>query len=270
MRVTLLAKTHAAPLLRWFAPEVEHVALHAPWSAFRRKYQLHRWPWRTLTSTVGALRTRHFDLGVSGRRDPRDHALLALSRVHRRIGFPRRGSGGLLTSSLPLPSRPHRAEYWNSLAAALEIPLAPASPPVRRGRRIVLHPGAAHPVRIWPEERFRILAQKLTDEGWEVVWIDSGAENLETLLTKLASADRFIGNDSGPGHLAALLGVPTFTLFGNQLPELFAPVHPSATWVTGAPCPHKPCFDSCRFPEPFCIRELDADVVWPRLKAWLG
>ena len=52
--------------------------------------------------------------------------------------------------------------------------------------------------------------------------------DLDALLTKLASADRFIGNDSGPGHLAALLGVPTFTIFGPQLPELFAPQHPQA------------------------------------------
>ena len=90
-----------------------------------------------------------------------------------------------------------------------------------------------------------------------------------TRVDTLASADRFIGNDSGPGHLAALLGVPTFTIFGPQLPQLFAPQHPHAAWIEGAACPYKPCFDACRFPRPHCIETLSLDAVWPRVQAWL-
>jgi hypothetical protein len=60
-------------------------------------------------------------------------------------------------------------------------------------------------------------------------------------------AGAFIGNDSGPGHLAAFCGVPTFTLFGPQLPEWFAPLHPGSEWLEGKACPYKPCSDYCRY-----------------------
>ena len=100
--------------------------------------------------------------------------------------------------------------------------------------------------------------------------LDDSLRDVDQMLTALAGADRFIGNDSGPGHLAALLGLPTFTIFGPQLPELFAPQHPRAAWIDGAPCPYKPCFDSCRFAAPHCILNLSADDVWTRVSAWIA
>ena len=90
------------------------------------------------------------------------------------------------------------------------------------------------------------------------------------MIATLATADRFIGNDSGPGHVAALLGVPTFTVFGAQLAANFLPVHPQAGWIEGAACPHKPCHDYCRFSEPLCITRLGVDDVWARLAPWLA
>jgi ADP-heptose:LPS heptosyltransferase len=269
--VTLLAQPHAAPLLSRFAPEVDHVPLTAPWARFSGKYQLHRWPWRDLRRAIGELRGRDCDLGVAARPDPRDHVLLALAGVRRRLGFPRAGSRWLLHTALPRPARPHRAEYWTALARELAWPLdEPASKPaVEGGRHVVIHPGAGHPVRRWPRERFEVVATRLRTAGWRVTMIDEGSTDLNQLLDVLASADRFIGNDSGPGHLAALLGVPTFTIFGPQLPELFAPQHPQAAWIDGAPCRYKPCFDACRLAEPECIRRIEVDAVWTPISHWI-
>jgi len=268
--VTLLAKPHAAPLLARFAPEVKLVPLVAPWTAFHGKYRLHRWPWRELACARRELRAQRFGLGVSARRDPRDHVLLALAGARRRLGFPRVGSQFFLGEALPAPARPHRAEHWRALASALGWELPPFFPPERTGRRIVMHTGAGRPVRMWPRERFENLAARLRAAGWEVALLDDSLRDVDALLTALASADRFIGNDSGPGHLAALLAVPTFTIFGPQLPELFAPQHPRAAWIDGAPCPHKPCFDSCHFATPHCLLNLSADEVWTRVQAWLA
>ena len=269
-RVTLLAKPHAAPLLARFAPEVELVPLTAPWTAFRHKYRLLRWPWQELRGLRRDLRRRHFDLGVSARPDPRDHALLALAGARHRMGFPRAGSKLLLTQSLRHPVRPHRAEYWSSLAQAMDWPLQETTPAPRTGCRLVLHTGAGQPVRQWPRERFEMIASRLRAAGWTVTVLDDSRQDLDALLVTLAGADRFIGNDAGPGHLAALLGLPTFTIFGPQLPERFAPRHPQAAWIEGRPCPHKPCWDYCRFAEPHCIRQLSTEEVWTRVQAWLG
>ncbi len=280
-RVTLLAKPHTAPLLARFAPAVEHLPLNAPWTAFTGKYRLHRWPWRVLLQTRSALRTRHFDLALSARPDPRDHLLLALSGARQQLGFPRKGSGLFLTQPLALPASPHRAAHWQTLAAALDLtpaststtPSSPTTPPASasapRGRRIVIHAGAGHPVRMWPRERFDALATQLRAQQWEIHFLDTDDADLDGLARQLASADYFIGNDSGPGHFAAFLGIPTFTIFGPQLPELFAPQHPQAAWIEGSPCPHKPCFDKCRFAEPFCIRDISVESVWSRVVPWL-
>ena len=267
-RVTVLAAPFAGPQLARFAPGVEHVALTAPWTAFTGKYRLHRWPWAELRATRRALRARHFDLGVSARPDPRDHALLWLADVQRRLGFARAGSGTLLTERITPPAKPHRAEHWRALANSLgwSIPAPEVRP--QSGRRIVIHAGAARAVRRWPADRFAEVSRRLAADGWE---IETLAESMApaALFAALARADFFSGNDSGPGHVAALLGVPTFTIFGPQLPELFAPQHPQAAWVEGAPCPHKPCFDTCHFAQPNCLLAITVDDVMARLRAWL-
>jgi heptosyltransferase-2 len=269
-RVTLVAKPHAAPLLARFAPKVELAPLVAPWTAFRGKYRLLGWPWGDLGHLVRGLRSRHFDAGASARPDPRDHALLALSGAARRHGFPRAGSGLLLTDPRPLPASPHRSEHWASIAAALDLRIEAPEPARRNGRRVVIHAGAGQPTRLWPRERYESLAASLAAAGWQPEILDDSLVGIDRLLDKLGSADRFIGNDSGPGHLAALLGVPTFTLFGPQLPEAFAPRHPAAQWIEGAPCPYKPCRDYCRFSEPRCLYAIDVASVWSRIVPWLA
>ena len=267
--VSLVAKPHASPILARFAPGVELVALVAPWTAFRHKYRLHRWPWGELRSTVAALRRRRFRAAASARPDPRDHLLLRLSGATRTLGFPRAGSAALLSHPLARPAGRHRADHWAALARALGLAIAPSEPARRTGRRVVLHAGAGQPARLWPRGRFEELAAALERAGWQTELLDDSFTGIEQLLDKLDSADRFIGNDSGPGHLAALLGVPTFTIFGPQLPELFAPRHPHAQWIEGAPCPYKPCSDYCRFPEPRCLTGLSTESVYSRLMPWL-
>lgn len=270
--VTLLARPHAAPLLHRFAPAVTFHEAILPWTAFTGKYRLHRWPWRALRRLLGELRAARFDLGVSARPDPRDHALLRLAGATRRLGFLRAGSTPLLTDPLPPPTSPHRAAHWQALATALAWPAPPPPnpqstthhPPITKPLALI-HPGAAQPTRRWPRERFEVLAARLRAAGWEVRWLDDPYPTLDALLDALAPADLFIGNDSGPGHLAALLDIPTFTIFGPQIPEAFHPAHPAARWIDGAPCPHKPCRDACRFARPHCIQDLTTDDVWTAL-----
>jgi len=271
VRVTLLAKPHAAPLVQRFCPEVELIPCTAPWTAFRGKYQLHRWPWLNLSALAGGLRHRRFAAAVSARPDPRDHAVLALAGAPLRAGFPRLGSALLLTDPLALPAQPHRADHWTALATHFGWKIGPVeNRPSATGNLIVLHPGAAQPTRRWSRENFEEIAARIRASGRTVTVLDDQAGDLAQLIETLATADRFIGNDSGPGHLAALLGVPTFTIFGAQLPERFHPVHPQAAWIDGKPCPFKPCNDSCRYPEPHCIRGVTVDEVWPRLTTWLA
>jgi ADP-heptose:LPS heptosyltransferase len=270
-RVTLLAKPHAAPLVRRFCPEVEHVSFTAPWTAFRGKYRLHRWPWVELSALLGGLRKRRFAAAVSARTDPRDHALMIMAGAKLRVGFPRAGSSPLLTERLAPPIRPHRSEYWEALAGHFGWQTRQIENPNSKiQNHIVIHTGAAQPTRQWGRGQFEEIARRLLESGWPVTLLDDQSGNLDDLLQTLATAGRFIGNDSGPGHLAALLGVPTFSIFGAQLPESFHPQHPQAAWIEGTPCPYKPCNDYCHFAEPHCIRSITVEETWARLAAWLA
>ena len=81
-------------------------------------------------------------------------------------------------------------------------------------------------------------------------------------------AGAFLGNDSGPGHLAAICGVPTFTLFGPHMAEWFAPLHPASEWLEGKACPYKPCSDYCRFPAPCCMVNTEEAEVGAAVEAF--
>jgi ADP-heptose:LPS heptosyltransferase len=103
-------------------------------------------------------------------------------------------------------------------------------------------------------------------------WLQAGETGVATprtvteLLGLIDKASAFIGNDSGPGHLAAFSGVPTFTIFGPQVPEWFAPLDPAAEWTEGKACPYKPCKDYCRFPSPLCIDRIDEEEICKRVE----
>lgn len=268
-RVTLLAKPHAAPLLRRFAPAVELIEFTAPWTAFRGKYQIHRWPWRELLAMRRQFRTLNLTGVVSARPDPREHLFLRYAGIKTLSGFPRSGSRWLLQQHLACPDKPHRADYWRAIAQSFDWTLPPMPDAMPSGHHVVIHAGAAQPTRRWPRERYELIATRLRQAGWRVTVLDDTLTDLDALLDTLAHADRFIGNDSGPGHLAALSGVPTFTIFGPQLPERFAPQHARAAWIEGAPCRFKPCHDYCHFAEPHCLLHHTTDVVWSKIQSWL-
>ncbi|MDD4890657.1 MAG: glycosyltransferase family 9 protein, partial [Phycisphaerae bacterium] len=47
--------------------------------------------------------------------------------------------------------------------------------------------------------------------------------SLDHLLYDISSTDVYVGNDSGPTHLAAAMGVPTIALFGPTNPAIWGP-----------------------------------------------
>jgi ADP-heptose:LPS heptosyltransferase len=289
--VTLLAKPYAADLRARFWPDVRVIPFNAPWTAFARKYHLTAWPWRVMFRSWKALYRERFDVGLSARWDPRDHFLLRLTGARTRLGFPRTGSRMFLTHPIqPADPAEHRYENWRIIARSLNLELELRSqikfPPPPQKPTILLHTGAAQPVRVWPLERYQSLVRRLRARGLDVKvvcnpeqrdwWLGAGEtgvaapETIAELLALLDESGLFLGNDSGPGHLASLCGIPTFSVFGPQLPGWFVPFHPAAEFIEGKPCPFKPCSDYCRFPEPQCLWNITEPDVWPRLEKFIG
>lgn len=288
--VTLLAKPYAQELQARLWPGVRVVPFIAPWTAFEGKYRLWHWPWREMWRLRRRLVGGRFEVGLSARWDPRDHIWLLLAGARMRLGFSRMGSRRFLTHPLVRPSpAAHRYEYWRTLAGALGLTLPERGliplPAGRAHGHLLLHTGAGQSVRVWPLERCQQLATRLRAAGHRVqvacdpdqlAWWQRAGEGgtvaprtVNELLALIDGARAFLGNDSGPGHLAAFCGVPTFTIFGPQLPEWFAPLHPRAEWMEGRPCPYKPCSDYCRFAQPVCIVGLTGEEVLANVIAFL-
>ncbi len=132
-------------------------------------------------------------------------------------------------------------------------------------RLAVLNPnvGELAPERRWPTERFAELAGALIAEGFSVVLIGAlherpvtqsiasavplvrdlaGVLGLGELCALLARADLVVSNDSGPMHLAAVLGAPTVGLFGPESPRRYAPLGPRVRTLWDPP-PCGPCIN---------------------------
>jgi heptosyltransferase-2 len=155
-------------------------------------------------------------------------------------------------------------------------------PPPRTSRpTALLHSGARLPARVWPLENFRHIADCLRKKNIPVQiacdpdqlawWNDQGEKavcprNVHQLFDCIDQSGIFIGNCSGPGHLAAISGVPTFTVYGPSMHEWWVPMHPASEIFEGKACPYKPCSDYCRYERPFCLGDVKAADVWPRIE----
>ena len=98
-------------------------------------------------------------------------------------------------------------------------------------RRVAIHPTGSHIEKMWPRKKFVALAQKLVQRDFHPTLLVAPCERQTWLMDRdaaqrLHSFDRladvaawiaesgwFIGNDSGLGHLASALDVPTLSLF---------------------------------------------------------
>jgi ADP-heptose:LPS heptosyltransferase len=289
--VSLIAKPYAQDLQARLWPGVEIIPFVAPWTAFQGKYRLWKWPLAQMHRLRRQVAARRFDVGLSARWDPRDHFLLRALRTRKRFGYPRMRSQMFLTHPLTKPApRDHRYEYWRVLGRALDLDLPERQdivmPRPPQGDAVFVHTGAGQPIRVWPLERYQRLVAQLRGKGYRVIvacdpdqrdwWLRAGETNIATprtvkeLLTLVDDSAVFIGNDSGPGHLAAFCGVPTYSLFGPQLPEWFAPLHPESICVEGKPCPYMPCSDYCRFATPRCLWNITEEEVWNGVQPFLA
>jgi ADP-heptose:LPS heptosyltransferase len=125
-------------------------------------------------------------------------------------------------------------------APTCEIPRARlfAEPERRESSYAVIHPFASEPAKTWPAPFFLQVAQHLKRElDLEPVFISGPGEDLSPFqmwptvanapLTRtkqlIAGASMFLGNDSGPAHMAAAFGLPVLVLFGPSDPIVWAP-----------------------------------------------
>jgi lipopolysaccharide heptosyltransferase III len=178
--------------------------------------------------------------------------LTAASGAEIRAGFAHHAYSFVYNARIPRAQeilgdarRVHTAEH---LASAMfwmgvprtEIPRArlAARPTPVAGAYAVIHPFAATPEKTWPAGRFVSVAEHLRDKaGLEPVFLAGRSDDpspfarfriyqgapLDQVKSVVAGAQLFLGNDSGPAHIAAAFGVPVVVLFGTSDPVNWAP-----------------------------------------------
>jgi ADP-heptose:LPS heptosyltransferase len=135
------------------------------------------------------------------------------------------------------------------------------------------------PAKSWPASHAALLARALLAAGWAVLLLAGPGEeaatarlarlvprarvlppgDLGTLAGVIERLSGVVGTDSGPRHLAAALGVPSFAWFGSSHPGIWNP--PGAQhgfWWSDLPC--RGCGrTSC--PHWNCLPSLDAPLA---------
>ena len=127
---------------------------------------------------------------------------------------------------------------WPELLGLGAIPASQPVPAARR-RTLVLHRGAGASAKRWCPAAFADVATWWRSAGGEVTELLGPAEaEMESLpgvevrrnlplgaMTEvLARADAYVGNDSGPSHVAGALGVSGVVLFGPTDPARWRPL----------------------------------------------
>jgi len=145
--------------------------------------------------------------------------------------------------AIPAPCWPVPDAWRDAARDALSASGAGADRPY-----VLIHPGSGGRDKNWPLDRFVALARLLKADGrrarqtvfvvgpTELDWWGPGAVEelarefptiiappLATLAGLAAGAGAYLGNDSGPAHLAAGVGAPTVGLFRRAGAAHFAP-----------------------------------------------
>ena len=150
----------------------------------------------------------------------------------------------------------------------------------------VIHPTALYPTKQWAPERFAQLGAYLEREvklkplyacgpgesglleeveraaGARIARLDGAS--LGQYAAAMAGARLFVGNDSGPAHMAAALGRPSVVLFGSSSSDIWGPWPRSGNtrvvqnFYECNPCPGDRCY---RFERPECILSVTFEQV---------
>jgi ADP-heptose:LPS heptosyltransferase len=192
----------------------------------------------------------HLCLNLHG--GPRSTALTLASGAAHRAGFAHFRFRAAYNIRIPRAQEilgvervVHTAEHLASAMFYLGVPPGqiPRAKLVARpraaGRRyMVLHPFAAAPEKAWPAHYFAAVAEHVAAHwGIEPVFIGARQDDFSPFLRfrtvagaplgevkdLIGGAAVFAGNDSGPAHMAAALGVPVAVIFGASDPRIWGP-----------------------------------------------
>jgi heptosyltransferase III len=207
----------------------------------------------TLSPVVTAVRAWKPDATINLHGGTRSIAVTATSRASFRAGFAHHRFASIYTHKIPraqdimqVERKVHTAEHVASAMFFLGVPqtevprarLFVAATSTLAAGYAVIHPFASASEKTWPMDRFLEVAQHLEKNlGLTPVFIPGPGEpvnifghfkvipnaSIAELKGLMSGAHLFVGNDSGPAHMAAAYGVPCVVVFGPTDPSVWGP-----------------------------------------------
>ena len=248
--------TPALAILRRFRPDLRvAVMVEARWRAiFEGNPDVDE----MLAPELAALRRFRPDLCLNFHGGTRSAWMTALSGARWRAGFGHFRAQAAYNVRIPraqeilgVERTVHTAEHLASAIFYLgapvgEIPRARLLATEKRAAAVVIHAVAATPEKTWRADGFLEVARRLRASHGEVVFIGGPGDDLapfrefttlagaplEEIQNRLAAASLFVGNDSGPAHMAAAFGAPSVVIFGASDPAIWGPWRTASEVVT--------------------------------------
>jgi ADP-heptose:LPS heptosyltransferase len=213
-----------------------------------------------LSPRIGKIMRWRARLALNLHGGTRSMVLTVASGASTRAGFEHHRHSFLYSAKIPRAQeilgeeRPvHTAEHIASAMFWMGVPRTPiprarlvAEGRMETGNYAVLHPFASEPAKTWPAGNFLKTAAHLNDNHLEPVFVAGPDDDvsafqsfrvlrgapLAEVKSLMAGAQIFIGNDSGPAHIAAAFGVPVVAIFGASNPATWAPWRTEARVLT--------------------------------------
>lgn len=153
---------------------------------------------------------------------------------------------------------------------------------------VVLLHGTTWPSKQWPESYWQELARMIQNRGWRVK-ISGGSDeevaraeriaagnsavdllprlSIKQMAELLAGSRAAVAVDTGFGHLAAALDVPTVSIYGSTNPDYTGALGPSSIHLR-AQFPCSPCLNRiCSYREPSAVTPACYTTV-PPMQVW--
>ena len=156
--------------------------------------------------------------------------------------------------------------------------------PCEYKKQIIFFPGTSWPSKEWPEDNWKRLLKIISEDGYQVViaWGSNSERekaerlaiagggilprmNISDLAKEISLSRAVVGVDSGLAHLAAIIGVPSVTLYGATDPGKTGVLGERQKNLQGgascAPCMLRTCRHTDESGQQICWKSVSPDIV---------
>lgn len=209
--------------------------------------------------------------------DEERNEVLRFLDLLRHLGIPSQGD------QLELPLRQQDCDELKQAAPGLAPP----------GNYVCIHPGARYPSRRWPVQRFAGVAERMAQQGLQVVLTGApgesalcaqlattarapvlnlaGKTSLGAMAALVAGARLLVCNDTGLSHVAAALATPSVVISSGSNARRWSPLDHELHRVLWTQTECRPCMHrDCPLADHPCASAVSVADVWNAAQTMLA